>query len=257
MNRTLFIALLVALGSCRCGPSASKKERLVVFAAASLREAFAVIGAEFERLHPGARVAFNFAGTQELRRQLEHGARADVFASADRRHLSELHENGAVSAPRVFARNEPVVVVASDDAAIRTLADLPSVERLVVGVSEVPIGRYTRRILERAESSYGPGFAASVQARVVSREFNVRQVLTKVSVGEAQAGFVYRTDAAQAGEGVRVVSIPPDLNVLAEYPIAVVADAPHPQSARAFVDLVLSPAGQAALENAGFVVSRP
>lgn len=256
MNRSLLIALVLLVGACRGDPPEPEK-RLVVFAAASLREAFTDIGEQFKRTHPGVDVAFNFAGTQELRRQLEHGARADVFASADERHMAELHREGAVAAPVVFAHNEPVIVVSPDDTSIQALADLPAAQRLVIGVPEVPIGRYTLRILERAEASLGPSFASSVQARVVSREFNVRQVLMKVSVGEAQAGFVYRTDIAVAGEGVRVVTIPPDINVLAKYPIAVVTNAPHPGLAQAWVDLVVSPAGRKALRDAKFLVPEP
>lgn len=258
MNRSLVIALVLTLGGCRCNAPTPANERLVVFAAASLREAFTAIGEEFERLHPDVEIAFNFAGTQELRRQLEQGARVDVFASADQRHMRELHGAGLVSDPVVFAYNEPVIIVAPQDTAfIQSIAGLPAAERLVIGVPEVPIGRYTLRVLERASESLGPSFADNVQARVVSREFNVRQVLMKVSLGEAQAGFVYRTDLAVAGEGVRVVAIPPETNVLAEYPIAVVVEAPHPLPARAWVDLVLSSAGRKALQDALFRVPEP
>jgi len=116
----------------------------------------------------------------------------------------------------------------------------------------VPIGAYTLQILEKAKSEYGADFPARVQARVVSHELNVRQVLTKVSLGEADAGIVYRTDARSAGNKVRVIEIPAELNVLADYPIATVARAPNADLARAWVTLVTGPTGQAALEDAGF-----
>lgn len=245
---------LPVLGCKRAGPTAAAPEdRLVVFAAASLRDAFTAIAEDFKRPRPGLEITFNFAGTQELRTQLEHGAAADVFASADQRHMDELVRAGRASAPVVFARNEPVVVVAREAAqAIRGFADLPSAARIVVGTPEVPIGRYTQQILDRAAAALGADFHARVEANVVSRELNVRQVLTKVRLGEAQAGIVYRTDALTTSD-VTVVNIPSDINVVAEYPIAVVTGAAHPELARAWVDFVLSDAGQRALQHAGFV----
>ncbi|KYF96372.1 molybdenum ABC transporter substrate-binding protein [Sorangium cellulosum] len=254
--RLVLAACLVAMFGCgRSGPpSAPREDRLAVFAAASLREVFTATGEDFERAHPGVEVTFNFAGTQELRTQLEHGAAADVFASADQRHMDELVKSGRAVGPVVFARNEPVLVVARESAgAIRGLADLPGAARIVIGAPEVPIGRYTLQILDRASASLGADFRARVEARVASRELNVRQVLAKVSLGEAQAGVVYRTDAQAAQDGVTVVAIPPEVNVIAEYPIAVVAGAAHPGLARAWVDLVRSEAGQSALRRAGFL----
>jgi molybdate transport system substrate-binding protein len=246
---------LAALGCGRAAPAAAPaaESELVVFAATSLRDAFGVLGERFERGHPGVQVTFNFAGTQELRTQLEHGAAADVFASADPRHMQELLSAGRVAQPTVFTRNEPVIVVAQEAAAtLRGLADLPAAERIVIGAPEVPIGRYTLQILDRAAPGLGADFRARVEAKVVSRELNVRQVLVKVSLGEAQAGLVYRTDV-KADSGVTRVSIPAELNVIAEYPIAVVSAAAHPKLAHAWVDFVLSGDGQGALENAGFL----
>ncbi|MGK3966148.1 molybdate ABC transporter substrate-binding protein [Sorangium sp. So ce118] len=265
-SRLLLLALvaawLVSAWGCRRSeaPPAGREDRLVVFAAASLRDVFTAMGEDFERAHAGVEVTFNFAGTQELRTQLEQGAAVDVFASADQRHMDELVKSGRAVSPAVFARNEPVIVVARESAGtIRGLADLPAASRIVIGAPEVPIGRYTLEILDRASRSLGADFRARVEARVVSRELNVRQVLAKVRLGEAQAGVVYRTDAraaqaAQAAQdGVSIVAIPPDINVIAEYPIAVVAGAAHPGLARAWVDLVLSEAGQGALQRAGFL----
>jgi molybdate transport system substrate-binding protein len=255
----LLVSLLVSLlGACSREdepserPEATEPRELVVFAAASLREAFGDLEPALRAAHPEVGVTFNFAGTQELRTQLEHGARADVFASADQRHMSELVTAQRVLDPIVFARNEPVVVVARERAgAIRTFADLPAAERIVLGVPDVPIGRYTNELLDRASASpLGSDFRARVEARVVSRELNVRQVLAKVSLGEADAGVVYRTDAT---DRVGVVDIPRDVNVIAEYPIAVVSDARDPALARVFIDVVLSDAGRAALEQRGFM----
>jgi len=227
--------------------------QLTVFAASSLRDAFQDLGQSFEQQHPGTSVSFNFAGSQELRTQVEHGARADVLASADPRTLRALADAGLALQPQVFARNEPVIVVpAGNPSGIHSLADLPRARRLVVGAPEVPIGEYTVRILEAASRRYGPAFGAAVEARVASRELNVRQVLAKVALGEADAAIVYRTDALASRGAVEVISIPPELNVVAEYPIAVLRGAPRPGLARAFVELVLSSAGQAALARHGF-----
>ncbi|WP_437962571.1 molybdate ABC transporter substrate-binding protein (plasmid) [Sorangium sp. So ce119] len=251
----LAACIVSGVGCGRSEPAPVKGEdRLVVFAAASLRDAFTAMGGDFERAHAGVEVTFYFAGTQELRAQLEHGAAADVFASADQRHMDELVKAGRAVSPVVFARNEPVIVVARESAgAIRGLADLPAASRIVLGAPEVPIGRYTLEMLDRASASLGADFRARVEGKVVSRELNVRQVLTKVRLGEAQAGVVYRTDAQAAQDGVTVVAIPPEINVVAEYPIAVVAGAARSGLARAWVDFVLSEAGQRALRGAGFL----
>jgi molybdate transport system substrate-binding protein len=240
-------------------PSAAAKpeDQLVVFAAASLRDAFTRLGDAFEAAHSGVKVTFNFAGTQELRTQLEQGAQVDVFAAADPKHMDALKAAGRVSDPKLFARNEPVIIVARESAKnVRGLADLQKLQKLVIGVPEVPIGRYTLQILERASAKLGPQFPEKTLARVASRELNVRQVLAKVSLGEADAGVVYRTDALSLKEGkdrITVVDIAPDFNVVAEYPIAVVSEAPHPTLARAWVELVQSDAGQQTLRGAGFV----
>jgi len=233
---------------------ATREDSLVVFAASSLRDAFTVIGNDFKRLHPSVAVTFNFAGTQQLRAQIEHGATVDVFAAADRRHMDALVRGALVVGPVVFARNEPVVVVAADaDTAIARFDDLPDAARIVIGTREVPIGQYTMEILDRASATLGADFRARVETKVVSRELNVRQVLAKVALGEAQAGIVYRTDALSSQPSVRVVSIPADLNVIAEYPIAVASAAAHPTLARAWLEVVRSAAGQRALLTAGFL----
>ena len=227
--------------------------QLTVFAASSLRDAFQDLGRNLEQQHPGTSVSFNFAGSQELRTQVEHGARADVLASADPRTLRALAGAGLSLEPQVFARNEPVIVVpVGNPAGIDALADLPRARRLVVGAPEVPIGEYTVRILEAASRRYGPAFGAAVESRVASRELNVRQVLAKVALGEADAAIVYRTDAMASRGAVEVISIPPELNVVAEYPIAVLRGAPQAGLARAFVELVLSSAGRAVLARHGF-----
>jgi molybdate transport system substrate-binding protein len=258
--RALWLMLCVAglVGSLGCrGGAAEPKRELVVFAASSLRDAFTAISAEFVRQHPGAEVTFNFAGSQELRAQLEHGARADVFAAADREPLQALLKARRAEPPRIFAHNRPVIVVAERSATVlRDFADLARAERLVLGAPEVPIGRYTARVLDRAAGPLGPEWRARVASHVVSRELNVRQVLAKVSLGEADAGIVYQSDVRAAPAPVRTIEIPEAYNETAEYPLAVLTGAPNPELARAWVQLVLSDAGQRTLQRFGFLNRR-
>ena len=210
---------------------------LTIFAASSLREAFTDLARQFERQHAGVHVALDFAGSQELRLQIENGAAADVFASADEQQMARLKRPCDA-----FAHNEPVLVVPADDpAGLRAFEDLPRARRVVLGAPEVPIGAYSLQILKAA------GMLESVEPHVVSRELNVRQVLAKVALGEADAGIVYRTDAVAAG--VRAIPIPPRINPIASYCIAALTGAPL---AREFVALVRSPAGRIALEARGF-----
>lgn len=263
------LGLVTLLGACResprdgaaggqtatFAPSSPKAQRseLIVLAATSLKDAFETLEDDFEAKSPGVDVRFAFAGTQELRRQLEAGARADVFASADERHMQALLDQGLVAAPVVFAENVPVLVTyAHSKTSVTTFAELPEAERIVLGVPEVPIGRYSLQILERAEAQLGAGFKAKVERRVVSKDLNVRQVLSKVTLGEADAAIVYRSDVAPPNRNVRVVAIPEDVNVTARYPVATVSASPEPDHARAWIALLRSPVGRAALESAGF-----
>jgi molybdate transport system substrate-binding protein len=247
--RALRVAALIACIAL----SARAEDELTVFAASSLRESFAELGTEFEAAHPGTKVRFNLAGSQELRTQIENGAPADVFASADQKHMQALVVQGLAARSRVFARNEPVIVVPKGNPArIASLYDLPRAKRIVVGVPQVPIGAYTLRILDAASKRYGADFGKQVEAGIVSRELNVRQVLAKVGLGEADAAVVYRTDAAITKQPVEVIRIPPDLNVVAEYPVAVLVRARRPSLAREFVELVLSPRGREVLSRFGF-----
>jgi molybdate transport system substrate-binding protein len=225
---------------------------LLVFAASSLREAFDDLARLFERQNAGVTVELNLAGSQELRTQIENGAPADVFASADWKQMRALVSARLAGPARVFAQNEPVIAVpAGNPAGIHSLGDLPRARRIVVGAPEVPIGAYTLRVLDAADRRYGAGFRARVEARVVSRELNVRQVLAKVTLGKTEAAIVYRTDA-EATRGIAIVPIAAELNVVAEYPIAPLARAGSPALAGAFVALVLSSSGREVLARHGF-----
>jgi molybdate transport system substrate-binding protein len=229
-------------------------DELVVYAAASLKEPFEALAGAFEKTHPPVKVRLAFAGSQEHQAQLEHGGPADVWASASRAVQAALAQQGLVAPPRTFARNEPVVVVPRDNpAGIHVFTELPRTKRLVIGAPEVPIGGYTRQVFDKAAARYGPAFRAKLEAAVVSRELNVRQVLAKVTLGEADAAIVYRSDARAAKDRVEVVPIPAELNVLGEDTITTVTASKRQALARAFVELVLSPEGQQRLAEAGFL----
>lgn len=230
--------------------------RLTVFAAASLQDVFRGLEPAFEAAHPGVDVVFSFAGSQELRMQIEHGAPADVFASADEALFAPLQAANLVEAPVTFATNRLVLVAsAARKATLTRFEALPTATRIVLGAPEVPVGRYAGQALERM----GGDFRARVEARVVSRELNVRQVLAKVRMGEADAGIVYATDARSAGDAVGVVPVPDAAQVLARYGVAVAYTKPASarDAARAWVALLTGPEGQAALTAAGFGAPAP
>jgi molybdate transport system substrate-binding protein len=198
-------------------------------------------------------VAITFAGSQVLRLQIEQGAPADVFASANVEHMAALVDSGLVDESRVFAHNDLVIIVPPDNpAGIEELGDLTHAQRLVLGTANVPVGQYARDILRRAGPIYEEGFEAIVMSRVVSEEINVRLARAKVELGEADASIVYRTDAGSSD--VRVVEIPRELNVIADYPIGVVSGTRARDAAGAWVALVGSPEGRAVLERHGFLV---
>jgi len=248
----IYLALLGVVLLARPLPGAAATE-LLVFEAASLKDAFARLIPTFEHEHPGTKVIVNAAGSQELRAQIEHGAAADLFASADRRHMDALVAAKLVEAPAVFACNQLVIVTRPGLEPVKSLGDLPRAERVVVGAPEVPVGAYTGKMLENAARLYGADFRRRLDRHIVSRELNVRQVLAKVLMGEADAAIVYASDAVAARDKLRVVPLPTALNPVAEYPIAVVRGARHAQLARAFIELLNSPTGAGALRDAGFI----
>ena len=260
MNRRTFVCVIpfaVCLASqMRVTQARAQSQELTVFAAASLRDVFQSLALTFEKQHPSVRVRFNFAGSQDLRVQIEQGAKVDVFASADWKHMKLLAGQGAVALPAVFARNLPVVVVPKNNPAkVRIFADLPRATHLVLGAAEAPIGAYTDAILAAAERLHGKAFGEKIRGNVRSRELNVRQVLTKVAMGEGDAGIVYKTDALTMPDKVEIIEIPNTINVVAEYPIAALKTAPQTDLARDFVKLVLSKEGQKVLAAAGFTTA--
>jgi molybdate transport system substrate-binding protein len=237
--------------------------QLTVLAAASLNESFTEIGELFEAQNPGVRVAFSFAGSQQLAQQLANGAPADVFASASEKYMDSAIESGRVEFgnAHVFAINRLVVIYPqSNPARLYELEDLarPGL-KLILAAREVPAGQYSLDFLGKAgmDPSLGSSFGADVLKNVVSYEDNVKAVLTKVLLGEADGGIVYSSDVTPDASGkVGMIEIPDELNVFASYPIAAIQDSVQADLARKFIDLVLSPKGQHILANNHFIPVR-
>ena len=242
------IVMLVAACAGQNAPPASTASNLngsiTVFAASSLTDAVSRIGADFEKAHPGVMLHFTFAGSSTLAAQIEQGAIGDVFASADQTTMQKLVQAGLVSGvPSVFARNHLQIVVARGNPEhISGLADLSRAGLVVVLCAPaVPCGRYAGQALERA----------AVTVRPASQEADVKAVVSKVALGEADAGIVYVTDVKAAGTTVQGVDIPARFNVTADYPIAVLKDSQNAALARAFIRFVLA-GGQENLARDGF-----
>lgn len=218
---------------------------VVVFAAASLTQAFTELREAFTDEHPGVGLTFNFSGSSDLVAQIIDGAPADVFASADLANMAKLTGvDGHAATPVIFATNVAEILVESGNPEdITGVVDLADDDLVVVQCArEVPCGSYAEQIFDNADVTVTPK----------SFEGNVRAVVTKVSLGEADAGIVYRTDVISAGDAASGVAIPDDINVVAEYPVVATPDASNPAGARSFIEFVRSPAGQAILASYGF-----
>ncbi len=253
--RALLLGLAILAGLSACGSATSAPTQVNVFAAASLTDAFQAAAHAFQAEHPELEIVLNTAGSQQLAQQIIAGAPADVFASANIKQLQVLADAGLVDAATqaIFASNRLTIIVpAQSSVSITGLASLaqPGL-RLVLAAEAVPVGQYSREVLQKARAVYGAEFPAAVLANVRSNEQNVRAVLSKVALGEADAGIVYTTDAASSKD-VALIDIPDALNVVAVYPLTRVRTSAHPEAAKQFVDYLLSPAGQAILRSYGF-----
>jgi molybdate transport system substrate-binding protein len=241
----ILVVALAAAALAACGGAdeqaapADATEPATVFAAASLTEVFPQIDSD---------ARYNFAGSDDLAAQIREGAPADVYASASSKYTQQLFDEGLVEQPVTFASNELVLIVPADNpAGIETIEDVTKPgTRLVVAAEGVPVGDYTREVLQDLELS-------AALDNVVSNEPDVKAVVSKVSLGEADAGFVYATDAAAAGDDVTVIELPEGSQPPIEYQIAVVEDSENQDAAHAFVDDVMSSEGQQQLAAAGFL----
>lgn len=249
---TLAAALLVGLGGCSTTPTptttatttpAPEDVTLTVFAAASLTDTFTELGETFEAEHDGVTVQFSFLGSSTLVDQLVGGAPADVLATANEKQMDRAVAEGVVGEPTIFTSNVLTIVVEpGNPLGITGLDDSLDGVKLVTCASEVPCGAATDEL----------SGLLGVTLKPVSREQKVTDVLGKITSGEADAGIVYVTDAVSAGDAVAEVPIPNTDRVINTYPIAVTTESAHPELADAFMQLVLSDAGQTVLTEAGF-----
>lgn len=258
--RILLLMLCILLGTGESGLPRPQSREVIVYAAASLSGAFQEIANELAAESQGLHIAFNFAGSQEIVRQLEQGAPADVIALASMDHMRAAVRTGRVdsSTVRIFAHNMLAVIVSSQSARhLATLSDLATPgARIVLAGPAVPAGRYAVQFLEKCEESgkFGRNFKQHVLKNVVSYEENVRAVLGKVELGECDAGIVYETDAKSADSAsIREIPIPVEFNVTADYPVALIGDAHVHMSALRFAIELRSARGQSILQRHGFM----
>ncbi|MEP9381594.1 molybdate ABC transporter substrate-binding protein [Nocardioides sp. KR10-350] len=248
--RTLFAAvaaaLLVPLAACGSSDDSGggDSQTLTVFAAASLTDTFTEIGKQFEAAHDGVTVKFSFGGSSDLVSQIQSGAPADVFASADTDNMDKLTSDGTATDPQNFASNVlEIATPPGNPAGIKSFADLgKSGVKVVVCAAEVPCGSATQQMEQKT----------GVTIKPVSEEQSVTDVLGKVESGEADAGVVYVTDVTSAGDKVTGVTFPESSQVVNTYPIATLKDASDSDLADEFVDYVVGSKGQKVLQDAGF-----
>jgi molybdate transport system substrate-binding protein len=252
---TLLLVALVTLGLAGCGSndgngssagssSPSLSGDVTVFAAASLTESFTELGKQFEAAHPGTKVAFSFAASSALAEQIKSGAPADVFASASPKNMDQVVSAGAAAAAKVFANNVmEIATPPGNPGKVMSVDDLAkSSVKTALCQPQVPCGSVALQVFTNAK----------IRVKPVTLEPDVKSVLSKVQLGEVDAGVVYVTDVKAAGDKVKGVQISDDLNASTDYPIAALSKSGNAATASAFVDLVLSPAGESVLTAAGF-----
>jgi len=266
MRLSRFVSIGIALATLLISATAPASAHVVlqqsngeitVFAAASLTDAFKEIASEFQYENPGTNVTFNFAGSNTLATQLNQGASADVFASADPIQMDMARQNGDLTSDsQVFAHNLLTIITPTDNPqGVQGVCDLarPGL-KFVTAQASVPVGVYTETMLQNASAgACGAGFADQVHANTVSQEADVRQLVAKVQLGEADAGVSYMTDVTpQVRNQISEINIPDDLNTLATYPIATTRGS-NAEGGQSFMSFVLSPIGQAILARWGFL----
>ena len=250
VSRGLLVAAVAVpiLVTAACGGNSGEgaSDAITVFATSSLTGAFTELGNAFMAEYPDSEVTLNFAASSELVAQINEGAPADVFAAADLSNMAKLTDaSNNASEPVVFATNVAQIIVApGNPLGITGVADLADEDLVVVVCApEVPCGTYASMIFDNAGVAVTPK----------SFEENVKAVVAKVTLGEADAGIVYATDVAAAGDAAAGVDIPADINVVAQYPIAVTKEATNAEGAQTFIDFVTSAQGQQILASYGFL----
>ena len=246
------IPVCLALSACSTH-SGSDAKTLRIYAASSLTESFNALAEAFERTHPQTEVLLNFAGSQTLRMQIQQGAPADLFASANAEHLEVLVASDHIGQWQTLAENALVVIVPRGHSGrIQAFEDLPRAQRLIVGTAQSPIGRYTQALLSQASDALGAEFRDQVLTQVVSREHNTRLVQAKVAMGEADAAIVYKTDAL-ASDQVHMIPIPEAYQPRAEYRIGTIQGCDASKLAQTWMRFVSSAEGRTVLTQHGFI----
>ena len=254
----LTVLLLFILWLTGCTNQPPHDNEITLFAASSLTDAFTEIASHYEREHPDVTVRLNFGGSSQLATQLTEGAPADLFASANETQMEKLVEDGRIAAQtvQILATNQLVLIMPADNpAGITSLADLAQAGiKFVTASKQVPIGQYTRQSLAKMEASgdFAQGFEQAVLANIVSEEANVRQLVTKVELGEADAAIVYQSDVHLNRQNLQTIALPDRYNIAARYPIAPLQNTRHPDGAASLMAFIQSANGQSILKKWGF-----
>ncbi|HPT19807.1 MAG TPA: molybdate ABC transporter substrate-binding protein [Methanothrix sp.] len=258
MDKCKILILLVLL-ACLSPAFAEEKRVLTVFCGAGLTGALSEIGGLYENT-TNMSIEFNFDGVPAMRAQIEQGAYADVLVSANLKHMDALKSEGFInnSTVEVFARNKVAIIVPNDNPAnITGLKDLavPGV-KILMGTKDLPAGDYALQVLDRlaADPEFGQEYKESVLSNVVSQETTVNRIVSKIALGEADAGFAFISDVSPEMIGkVTRISVPDKYNVIGDFPVGVLSQSEYPEEAQAFLDLMMSSDGQAILEKYGFI----
>lgn len=258
IDKRIFLSVLAALILVISAGFAEELKELTVFTAASLTGAFGEIGQAY-RNETNISVAFNFDDSQALRTQIENGAYADIFTSANKKQMNAVKADGLMnnSSVIIFTNNKLSMIVPKyNPGKISNLTDLakPGL-KIVIGTKDVPVGDYAMQIINKLgnDSAYGSEYKKNVLANIISQETNVNYVVTKVALGEADVGFAYISDVTEnLASKVDKIEIPDKYNVIAEYHIGILKDSKYPAESEKFIELVTSDKGKTILEKYGF-----
>ncbi len=251
--QTVFFFFSMLFGLSACEGDSKSHDTLRIFAASSMTDVFRELQQSFKADNAEVPVTFNFAGSQVLRLQLEHGAKADIFASADIDHVQALQKSGLAEKEHRFAGNTMALIVPkSNPESLMNFTGLPTIQRLVIGTKDVPAGKYTRMLLDKANANHGKDFKEKTLQNVVSEESNVRLIRAKVALGEADAAFVYKSDTLNT-DGITEVEIPDGLNIKTDCYAAVMTQG-NQELSKLWIQHLLSAKGQEVLRRNGFEV---
>lgn len=253
---SMSLILILILSSIGCGKSkkTSEKKEITVFAAASLTESMEEIVQKFKEKNPEFKVNVHLAGSSKLRVQIEQGVNADIFISANSKHYDVLKEKGFISVGEHFLNNSMVVIVPKENKKkINKIEDLQKKCKLVIAQKEVPAGNYARKIINSLNGAFGEKYEDNVLKNIVSEESNIKQVVNKVVLGEADAAFVYKSDVtAKVKEKVNVIDIPSKYNVKATYWIAKLKQSENKGEVDSFYEFLLQKESKEIFEKYGF-----